>query len=88
MRTAIQMLVPSDATAPPRGLNTRAQNDKPNSCGILLGKYHFSANAHRNRLASGPKIANATSASTSAVASIRGQRDADHCLIVLAECCR
>ena len=31
VRIAIQTLVPSEASAPPRGLNTRAQNVKPNS---------------------------------------------------------
>ena len=73
---AIQMLVPSEASALPRGANTRAQNVKPNSCGNLLGKYHFSANAQRNRLASGPKMTNANNASRSAMPNIRGQLDA------------
>ena len=38
---AIQMLVTSDAIAPPRGLKTRAQNVSPYSCGSLLGKYQL-----------------------------------------------
>src|SRR5207302_2419902 len=71
--TAIQMLVPSEASALPRGANTRAQKVKPNSCGNLFGKYHFSVNAHRNRLASGPKMANASSASRTATAAVRDQ---------------
>ncbi len=74
MSIAIQTLVPSDASALPRGLNTRAQNVKPNSCGILFGKYHFSANAHSSRFASGPKITNATRPSTTAMPSACGQR--------------
>ena len=56
------MLVPSDASALPRGANTRRQNVKPYSSGSLLGKYHFSANAHSTRLSSGPKMMNASKA--------------------------
>jgi hypothetical protein len=41
----------------------------------LLGKYHFSANAHRSRFASGPKIAKANSASSNPVTSALGQRN-------------
>src|SRR5438046_3887907 len=81
---AIQMLVPSEASALPRGANTRAQNVKPNSCGNLLGKYHFSANAQRNRLASGPKITNANNASRSAMPNIRGQPDCPPALLAWA----
>src|SRR5688572_1182045 len=67
---AIQTLVPSDETAPPRALNTRAQNERPNSEGILFGKYQRSANAHSPRLTSGPKIANASRPSTSPTPSV------------------
>src|SRR5947207_12552000 len=67
---AIQMLVPSEASALPRGANTRDQNVRPNSCGNLLGKYHFSANAQRNRFASGPKMTKASNASKIAMPSV------------------
>ena len=85
------MLVASDASALPRGWNTRAQNVKPNCCGSLCGKYHFSANAHRNRLSSGPKMANATRPSNTALAMFDGQREAAACSLsrhLLPTACR
>jgi hypothetical protein len=60
------MLVPSEASALPRGANTRRQKVSPYSSGSLFGKYHFSANAHSTRFRSGPKITKASSASMSA----------------------
>ena len=65
------MLVPSDASALPRGWKTRYQYVSPYSIGSLFGKYQRSAKAHSSRFKSGPKIAKASNASTSAPNSVR-----------------